>query len=171
MSLTTTSGADARERVERLGGGRRGRDARRRSLEQPAASMPRVSSLVVDERARETPASASGARLAAAGARRQRSATRRASGQRDGERRALAVAVALGRDAAAVQLDEVLHDRQPEAEAAVLRGCAAVGLAEALEDVRAGTPARCPAACRARRCARSASRWSTRDRRPRRRAA
>ena len=40
------------------------------------------------------------------------------------------------RDLAAVQLDEVAHDREAEAEAAVRARGAAVGLAEALEHVR-----------------------------------
>ena len=56
--------------------------------------------------------------------------------QRDDERRSAAFARAGGTDGAAVQLDEVLDDRQAEAQPAVQAGRRGVGLAEALEDVR-----------------------------------
>ena len=56
-------------------------------------------------------------------------------GQRDGERRSLAFAGALGADAAAVHLDELLDDGQPQAEPGVPPRGRSVGLAEAVEDV------------------------------------
>ena len=56
--------------------------------------------------------------------------------QRHGEGRALALAGALGPDAAAVHLDELLDDGEPQAQAAVPPRRAGVGLAEAVEDVR-----------------------------------
>ena len=55
--------------------------------------------------------------------------------QRDGERRALPCAAALGADAAAVQLDEVADDAEAEAEPR-LAARPRVRLAEPLEDVR-----------------------------------
>src|SRR5437899_4232821 len=55
--------------------------------------------------------------------------------KRDRERRALSFAGALGLDLAAVQLHEVTHDRQPEAETSVLPRRRAVGLAEAVEEI------------------------------------
>ena len=55
--------------------------------------------------------------------------------QGDGEGRALAFAATFGGDASAVQFDEVLDDRQAEAEAAVVARGGGVGLAEAVEDV------------------------------------
>ena len=56
--------------------------------------------------------------------------------QQDGERRAAILALAVGRDRAAVQLDQVLDEREAEAEAAVRARAGAVGLPEPLEDVR-----------------------------------
>ena len=53
-----------------------------------------------------------------------------------GDGRALAFARAPDPDGAAVQLDEALHDRQPEAEAAVLARRRRVALPEPLEQVR-----------------------------------
>src|SRR5205085_1134601 len=52
------------------------------------------------------------------------------------ERRAASFAVARRGDAAAVELDDVLHDGQAESEAAVRARRAAVALTEALEDQR-----------------------------------
>src|SRR5690348_10511885 len=52
------------------------------------------------------------------------------------ERRAATGAVALGADGPAVGLDDVAHDREAQAEAAVAPGDRAVGLAKAVEDVR-----------------------------------
>src|SRR5215216_3621127 len=49
--------------------------------------------------------------------------------------RSPAGAVARRRDAAAVQLDDGAHDRQAEAEAAVVARTGGVRLAEAVEDV------------------------------------
>ena len=59
----------------------------------------------------------------------------RVRGRLDGEGRALALAGALRVHGAAVQLDEVAHDGEAEAEAAVRARAGAVRLAEALEDV------------------------------------
>ena len=60
--------------------------------------------------------------------------------------RARAVRAIGGRDGAAVHLDEVANDREPEAEALVRPGARRVRLAEAVEHVgqerRAGSPAR-----------------------------
>ena len=56
--------------------------------------------------------------------------------QPEAEGGATARPVARGMDGAAVQLDDVPHDGQPEAEPAVRPGRAAVGLAEAIEDER-----------------------------------
>ena len=58
------------------------------------------------------------------------------SGRGDGERRARAFARALGADRAAVQLDQLLDDRQAQPQAAVAAGGGGVGLAEAVEHVR-----------------------------------
>ena len=52
------------------------------------------------------------------------------------ERRALALAGALGPHRAAVQLDQLLDDRQAQPQPAVAAGRRGVGLAEPLEDVR-----------------------------------
>ncbi len=54
----------------------------------------------------------------------------------DGERRARARSGALAAHRAAVQLDDVAHDREPDAEPAVRARGRRVVLAEALEDVR-----------------------------------
>ena len=56
--------------------------------------------------------------------------------QLDANRRAAALAGARRVDAAAVRLDEVPADREPQAEPAVRARERAVGLAEALEQVR-----------------------------------
>src|SRR5262249_36950029 len=65
--------------------------------------------------------------------------------QGDGEGGAAAGAVALGGDAAAVQLDELLDQGEADAEAAVLAAGGGVGLAEALgeggQEVGIDTPA------------------------------
>ena len=62
--------------------------------------------------------------------------------------RGAAAALALGVHPAAVRLDQVLHDREAEAGAALLAGARRVGPVEPLEDARqviAGDPApRCP---------------------------
>ena len=55
--------------------------------------------------------------------------------QADGHRGAQAQAVAVGGDGPAVLLDQVAGDGQAQAEAAVIPRRAAVGLAEAIEDV------------------------------------
>jgi hypothetical protein len=55
--------------------------------------------------------------------------------QRHDERRPLAFAGALRPDGAAVHLGEVLDDGEPQAQAVVPSRRAAVGLAEAVEDV------------------------------------
>src|SRR6185503_14066597 len=52
------------------------------------------------------------------------------------EGRAPGDAGALGDDRSTVKLDEVTHDRQPEAEPAIWPRRPGLGLAEALEDVR-----------------------------------
>src|SRR3954447_20786666 len=56
--------------------------------------------------------------------------------QVDPERRAPALAVAVGSHGAAVQLDEVADDRQAEAETAVAPLRAGVRLTKPLEDMR-----------------------------------
>src|SRR5207249_11402196 len=56
--------------------------------------------------------------------------------QPDRERRPLPLALALDLDRAAVQLDDVVDDREPETQAAVRARVRAVGLPEGLEDVR-----------------------------------
>ena len=59
----------------------------------------------------------------------------RRDGEADGEGRPLPLAVALRSYRAAVQLDQVAHDREPQAEAA-MAARRVVGLAETLEDMR-----------------------------------
>src|SRR2546427_10906730 len=66
-------------------------------------------------------------------------------GQLHDERRALSLARALGGDTAAVELDQVLHERQPEAEAAVGPRGGAVLLPETVEDERENVGADAPA--------------------------
>src|SRR5687768_17230653 len=58
----------------------------------------------------------------------------RGGGKRDGERRALAFAGAFGVNGAAMQLDDMPHDRQSNAQPAVRARAGAVGLAETIED-------------------------------------
>src|SRR5437879_3507846 len=52
-----------------------------------------------------------------------------------GEDGAAAFAGAVGADLAAVEFDDVPHDRQPDPQSAVRSRAGAVGLAEAVEDV------------------------------------
>ena len=56
-------------------------------------------------------------------------------GEGDGKSGPLADAIALGLDGAAMKFDELLDDGKTEAEAAELAAGAAVGLAEAIEDI------------------------------------
>src|SRR5438876_10168950 len=56
--------------------------------------------------------------------------------QLDRERRTLPLALAQDLDRAAVQLDQVVDDREPETQAAMPSHAPAVGLLERLEDVR-----------------------------------
>ena len=56
--------------------------------------------------------------------------------QADDERRSLVLAAALRLDGAAVQLDELFHDRQAEPEPAVRARRRRIGLAKALEQIR-----------------------------------
>ena len=58
------------------------------------------------------------------------------NGQRDGECRAAPLTFAPHAHGTAVQLDEMAHDREAEAEAAILTRARALRLAEAIEDVR-----------------------------------
>ena len=81
---------------------------------------------------------------------RRTSATHQPEADCHHEARALAVAGALRLDAAAVQLDDVPDDRQPEPEPAVRPRARAVGLAEAARRRTARTPARSRARCRSR---------------------
>ena len=53
-------------------------------------------------------------------------------------------------DRAAVQLDQVAHDREPEPQALVLARARRAGLAEALEDVGQEGRRRCRCRCRRR---------------------
>src|SRR5207245_8916819 len=56
--------------------------------------------------------------------------------QLDRERRPLPIALALDLDRAAVQLDQVVDDREPETQATMRSRAPSVGLLEGLEDVR-----------------------------------
>jgi hypothetical protein len=51
------------------------------------------------------------------------------------EKRAAAILEIRGQDASAVQLDQVAHDREPEAQAPVSPRARGIGLPKALEDV------------------------------------
>ena len=123
---------------------------------------------VLEHRARASSASGSSSttrmrqRRASAAARRRAGATRGGRRRRAGAltppaRGSRTVNVAprpapsLDRvDGAAVQLDELPHDREPEAEPAVLRACSTRRPGGSGRRRRAGTPARCRCRCRRR---------------------
>src|SRR4029078_10610672 len=60
----------------------------------------------------------------------------RVHGKPDPERGALALALAARLDRSAVQVDQLLHDREPEPEPAEAARRRRVGLAEAIEEMR-----------------------------------
>ena len=149
------SGAQRRQRL----GSRAARDRhlRPRSARARAASSSRVSGSSSTTSTR-TPASWERAASGRPRRRRQRRAPRRGrgarqppSGRRDREGRALALAGALGAHRAAVQLDEVADDRQPEPQAAVRRACCCCRPGGSGRRRTAGTRARCPGPCRSPR--------------------
>ena len=76
---------------------------------------------------------------------------RRAERNGRGERRP--VAPALHRDRSAVQLHELLHQREPDPRTRLRAGRRLVHLVESLEDVRESDRAECPGRSRARRAA------------------
>ena len=120
-----------------------GRDHLRRAiLEHPPDEIARVG-LIVDHQDLES-GELGGDELRGARARRLRMqplarvGTAMNGGQRQmhGDGRAQAFARALDPDDAAVQLDEALHDRQPEAEPAVLARRRRIALPESFEQMR-----------------------------------
>ena len=139
MSLTRTSGRKSRERLQRLGD-RAGRSdlapGRPQDLRHQIARVP----LVLDEQdpdAAERPLLAldGRARCLSRSHRASASTPRATSGQPHDEAGAEARARALRRDRAAVKLDQVAGDREPDPEPALRARRRAVGLAEAVEDV------------------------------------
>jgi hypothetical protein len=111
-------------------------DARPRAREDHSHDLPRLRIVLDEQDARALDARRQIARTVA---RRHAGLHRGHERQRDGERRPLPFAVRMRRDAPAVHLDELARDREADAETACPASRAAVGLAEALEDVRQKT--------------------------------
>ncbi len=121
-------------RVARLGRRRSGRDIRAGARQDGADHVPSVNIIVHDQHAHVIEPLRRGLDLLRTG---QAHSLHRSNGvhdwQRDHERGALTRAGALGADRAAVQLGQVLDDRQAQAQAAVRPGGRAVALTEPIE--------------------------------------
>ena len=146
MSLSSTSGGPPVERAQGLGHRPAGRHLRVPLAEQVGHHLAGIGVVLDDQnlRPREIRQGADGER-----ARRDRRHRRvrldggpgrlggsDADRQMQTERGAAIASIARRLDRAAVQLDDVPDDGQPEAEAGVRPRRAAVGLAEAIEDER-----------------------------------